>query len=808
MERGRKLLVVIGSILQLYANDRRKRITAFKTILNSTVRENIANIFGARKVQNLLHFDVKLEKDAVNLFQEGDTPQLNAASIQGLMSKASAEANHASDRQLFYVNSRPCHLPQVSKSFNEIYKLFNLNFSPFVFANLLLSPDRYEVRLLPGKTTIHLHDEQELLETLKSSLSQLLKAQPFSFPQNTKSSQLPSLKQNQSREGYDSSILSDNKRHNDDYHEINTNSRKTKNAPKEATPSVSGDDSGSDEADCRSDGITDDPALPSSCIEKEQELERYPEKRAFRPQMHSTHTGSIHQSTEKDLDYRNFKRPRLEISSRGGSTSPIELAKVSCTAKNTIMWSDNAIDTNHSQEGSPGPDTAPAAPNRFSAKGNHAAVRATLSGINLQQDKVGNLERREQYQNEPRAIDDGSGFTSARNHRDITLLQNNKQEDQRESIESHHLVINDDKSRQRTPPVDEDRELEQIETGTVNGEEGIVDEREYQAYQKSKVSSLIARAEEARVISSKNLKIRAVSALSAIHRSGGMMKPVRSLKFTASSSRIKNLYFKGLIKYDDKVMNNDMKDLEDKVDSLSLSKSEFASMRVIGQFNYGFVLAVKAQQKAEAFASPDLFIIDQHASDEKYNFENYENTLSIKSQRLAQPQRIELTAVEEELISRHNDVLIKNGFKLSLEDNYQAGGVSQQRLVGLPSLGGVLYNKSDFQDLLNILSESNEERVDHKFFLPRPAKTRKILAMKACRSSIMIGKSLSKSQMKQIILQMGRIEKPWHCPHGRPTIKYLSSLSKFKQWREGDGVVGIASGSGRAGCTDWTAYLR
>lgn len=34
-------------------------------------------------------------------------------------------------------------------------------------------------------------------------------------------------------------------------------------------------------------------------------------------------------------------------------------------------------------------------------------------------------------------------------------------------------------------------------------------------------------------------------------------------------------------------------------------------MRVIGQFNQGFIISLFNQ---------DLFVIDQHASDEKYNF--------------------------------------------------------------------------------------------------------------------------------------------------------------------------------------------
>lgn len=48
-------------------------------------------------------------------------------------------------------------------------------------------------------------------------------------------------------------------------------------------------------------------------------------------------------------------------------------------------------------------------------------------------------------------------------------------------------------------------------------------------------------------------------------------------------------------------------------------------MKIVGQFNLGFIVA-----KLEN----DLFIIDQHAADEKYNFEMLQRTTSLKNQKL------------------------------------------------------------------------------------------------------------------------------------------------------------------------------
>lgn len=63
----------------------------------------------------------------------------------------------------------------------------------------------------------------------------------------------------------------------------------------------------------------------------------------------------------------------------------------------------------------------------------------------------------------------------------------------------------------------------------------------------------------------------------------------------------------------------------------TIDKTDFAMMDVVGQYNLGFIVARKRSE-----AGDDLFIIDQHASDEKYNFETLQQTTRIQSQKLLQ----------------------------------------------------------------------------------------------------------------------------------------------------------------------------
>lgn len=56
-----------------------------------------------------------------------------------------------------------------------------------------------------------------------------------------------------------------------------------------------------------------------------------------------------------------------------------------------------------------------------------------------------------------------------------------------------------------------------------------------------------------------------------------------------------------------------------------ISKEDFEKMEIIGQFNLGFIITR---------LNNDLFIIDQHATDEKYNFEDLQKNTVLDSQVL------------------------------------------------------------------------------------------------------------------------------------------------------------------------------
>lgn len=63
-----------------------------------------------------------------------------------------------------------------------------------------------------------------------------------------------------------------------------------------------------------------------------------------------------------------------------------------------------------------------------------------------------------------------------------------------------------------------------------------------------------------------------------------------------------------------------------------ISKPDFARMEILGQFNKGFIIT--RLRGTDDGRNDDLFIVDQHASDEKFNFETLQRETVIKGQHL------------------------------------------------------------------------------------------------------------------------------------------------------------------------------
>ncbi|KAF4588297.1 hypothetical protein EYR38_010264 [Pleurotus pulmonarius] len=234
-----------------------------------------------------------------------------------------------------------------------------------------------------------------------------------------------------------------------------------------------------------------------------------------------------------------------------------------------------------------------------------------------------------------------------------------------------------------------------------------------------------------------------------------------------------------------------------------IEKQDFAKMLIVGQFNLGFIIVRRRKSRsrlcgvdgvagldgganydADAFDDmDDLFIVDQHAADEKYNFEQLQETTKIKSQRLFKPLTLELTAADELVALENIDVLRSNGFDVvaAQDDEGNASDSSSSptrrrlQLVAQPVSKDTVFGVKDLEELIQLMHDHPAGQ------MVRPSKTRAMFAMRACRKSVMVGMPLTKRQMTTVVHHMGTMDLPWNCPHGRPTMRHLSDISSVQR---------------------------
>ncbi|XP_069342682.1 mismatch repair endonuclease PMS2 isoform X11 [Eulemur rufifrons] len=194
-----------------------------------------------------------------------------------------------------------------------------------------------------------------------------------------------------------------------------------------------------------------------------------------------------------------------------------------------------------------------------------------------------------------------------------------------------------------------------------------------------------------------------------------------------------------------------------------ISKTMFAEMEIIGQFNLGFIITK---------LNEDIFIVDQHATDEKYNFEMLQQHTVLQGQRLIAPQTLNLTAVNEAILIENLEIFRKNGFDFVIDES--APVTERAKLISLPTSKNWTFGPQDIDELIFMLSDSPG-------VMCRPSRVRQMFASRACRKSVMIGTALNTSEMKKLIAHMGEMDHPWNCPHGRPTMRHIANLDIISQ---------------------------
>lgn len=184
-----------------------------------------------------------------------------------------------------------------------------------------------------------------------------------------------------------------------------------------------------------------------------------------------------------------------------------------------------------------------------------------------------------------------------------------------------------------------------------------------------------------------------------------------------------------------------------------LSSSEVRSIQSSGLLPLGQVASCYILAKK----GDDLYIIDQHAAHERVRYDTLcKSAEAIPMQSLLVARYMDATVDEMNLVEEEREVLLDLGYDIDL------GGPSQIRINGAP---------------VDIVEEKTEEILKfifsylHDQQAPTKAQLRhEMLAYASCRGAIKAGHNLNMYQMSILIEDLFHTDKPYVCPHGRPTI--------------------------------------
>ncbi|SET01593.1 DNA mismatch repair endonuclease MutL [Natrinema hispanicum] len=177
------------------------------------------------------------------------------------------------------------------------------------------------------------------------------------------------------------------------------------------------------------------------------------------------------------------------------------------------------------------------------------------------------------------------------------------------------------------------------------------------------------------------------------------------------------------------------------------------SLRILGQLHDTYLVCE---------TPAGLVLIDQHAADERVNYERLQDAFADDptAQALAEPVELELTAAEAEAFTHYREALSRLGFYADRVDD---------RTVAVTTVPAVLEETLEPDRLRDVLTafvdgddEAGAETID--------ALADQFLGDLACYPSITGNTSLTEGSVIDLLEALDDCENPYSCPHGRPVL--------------------------------------
>ncbi|EFQ85232.1 hypothetical protein PTT_19873 [Pyrenophora teres f. teres 0-1] len=802
-----------------------KKTIAFSTNANTSTRDNISNVYGAKTIAALVPLTLDFAMDPSNRPGATQTarncstqedPGSRTVKIIGHISRpVVGEGRQTPDRQMFFVNSRSCTLPQVAKAFNEVYKSYNVTQSPFIFADIQLDTNAYDVNVSPDKRTIMLHDQTALLEKLKNSLIELFEGQDQSMPQSrllgnktpTSAFKPPTMQPRESAASMSDEDDSEPERSDQAHQAMPKNAEvpSPQDSPdvnprpgfvkasliyrsagrhseervvrhgqtteeRISLPKVRQRSAPSEEIS------TTEPALPrphSPLFEPEEDMNNVPVRLSQPPRIVQDFNARV--ASQNPRQVQPVRSPASPEATPDVEIEERPIPVISKAPQKSLLQStiQNAFDRMRPMR-TPVQQATITVGNtttvstigtgRQSAASRRARIHTpkfSSSGKPLDQTPKRSLFKQglggfsapgTQLESSDEDDDEDKG------EEDEDIQDSNVSDAPTRSPSPHKrlpsLALNEPRtgptisksaSRQRSTAVSE-REMdtksisdagEELQGDPESSDDDYIDETEKKAKEEAKIAQLIAEAEEAAARPTEMNVKRVKNMFKITQKKYWTINLERVIETDAESiarhlHEIQKAIDKSLANTADKSMvpssiQLDNSDPEERL-SLTVTKSDFHEMRIVGQFNLGFIIAVRPPTSTAP--TSDLFIIDQHASDEKYNFERLAATTVLVPQRLVHPHPLELTAVEKEIILANEHALTANGFVIDMTTDPDPSADEESNphntaahLTSLPMSKEITFSPTDLEELLALILDNPPcSSTSTSPYIPRPTK--------------------------------------------------------------------------------------
>ena len=164
-----------------------------------------------------------------------------------------------------------------------------------------------------------------------------------------------------------------------------------------------------------------------------------------------------------------------------------------------------------------------------------------------------------------------------------------------------------------------------------------------------------------------------------------------------------------------------------------------------------------------------LYIIDQHAAHEKINYEKLMkmyNSSKPESQSIFPSIIIKLTPKQFAVVEKNISEFWKLGYEIEIF------GDSDIKIDAVPYN---IFNIGSKEFIMDIIDSLTDDR--HKEEYDSIADK---IASISCKKAIKANHKLSEIEVRELLRELFKLENPYNCPHGRPTIISLSK-SEFEK---------------------------